>query len=100
MFYIELHAFKSSFLRRFIKKKRQSLRVTQGDNKKMTMTNISTIAGWTFKVLNLFEARKVFRKNFNDTTKIKDTIENNPLLKLFTSVVNNNYCWTLAVNTQ
>ena len=45
MFYIELHAFKSSFLRRFFKKKRQSLRVTQGDNKKMTMTNISTIAG-------------------------------------------------------
>ena len=66
----------------------------------MTMTNISTIAGWNFKVLNLFEARKVFRKNFNDTTKINDTIENNPLLKLFTSVVNNNYCWTLAVNTQ
>ena len=100
MFYIELNAFKSSFSRRFFKKEDNHCVSHKAITKKMTRTNISTIAGWTFKVLNLFDARKVFRKNFNDITKINDTIENNPLLKLFTSVVNNNYCWTLAVNTQ
>ena len=51
----------------------------------------------TFKALNSFDTRKIFRKHFNDTTNINDTLENNHLFRGQSNGQRDNICLALVL---